>query len=222
LTTLVGLLPALIVGWLFWQTFQANQQLSSELANAQAATAAARATAAAAVSAMPAAGLPGVAAVDGRGGPPSGPLATEYVPYGETPLSNGRLDRLRGLAATLEAQKFKGRIRIEAFVGDFCLTGNAGEGFSVADTDLPAQKCDLVGNPFEDALSPAQHQSVDFANFAATLRQRTGGAIVVDAVAAGRRSQLAYPEQGEKATAGEWNTIAAQNNRVEFRVIPAA
>ncbi len=223
LTTLVGLLPALILGWLFWQTFQANQQLSSELAKAQAETAAARATAAAAaVSAMPAAGLPGVAAVDGRGGPPSGPLATEYVPYGETPLSNGRLDRLRGLAATLEAQKFKGRIRIEAFVGDFCLTGNAGEGFSVADTDLPAQKCDLVGNPFEDALSPAQHQSVDFANFAATLRQRTGGAIVVDAVAAGRRSQLAYPEQGEKATAGEWNTIAAQNNRVEFRVIPAA
>lgn len=217
-----GLLPALILGWLSWQALQANQKLSGELAKAQAATAAAQATAAAVVSAIPAAGLPGVAAIEGRGGPPSGPLATEYVPYGETPLANARLDRLRGLAATLEAQKFKGRIRIEAFVGDFCLTGNAGEGYSVADTDLPSQKCDLVGNPFEDALSPAQHQSVDFANFAATLRQRTGGAIVVDVVTAGRRSQLAYPEQGEKATAGEWNTIAAQNNRVEFRVIPAA
>jgi hypothetical protein len=171
---------------------------------------------------MPVSALPAATAVDGRGGPPSGPLATEYVPYGETPLAGARLDRLRGLAATLEAQKFKGRIRIEAFVGDFCLTGNAGEGYSVADADLAAQKCDLVGNPFEDALSPAQHQSVDFANFVATLRQRTGGAIVVDVVKAGRRSQLAYPEQGEKATAGEWNTIAAQNNRVEFRVIPAA
>jgi len=222
LTALFGLLPALILGWLSWQVLQANQQLAGELARAQAATAAAQATAAAAVSAVPATGLPGVAAVEGRGGPPSGPLATEYVPYGETPLANGRLDRLRGLAATLEAQKFRGRIRIEAFVGDFCLTGNAGEGYSVADPDLPAQKCDLVGNPFEDALSPAQHESVDFANFAATLRQRTGGAIVVDVAAAGRRSQLAYPEQGEKATAGEWNTIAAQNNRVEFRVIPAA
>jgi CheY-like chemotaxis protein len=223
LTALCSVLPALVLGWLYWQTFQTNQQLSGELAKSQAASAAAQAAvAASAVAAMPAAALPAAAAVDGRGGPPSGPLATEYVPYGETPLANARLDRLRGLAATLEAQKFKGRIRVEAFVGDFCLTGNAGEGYSVADADLAAQKCDLVGNPFEDALSPAQHQSVDFANFVATLRQRTGGAIVVDVVKAGRRSQLAYPEQGEKATAGEWNTIAAQNNRVEFRVIPAA
>ena len=223
LTALLGVLPALVLGWMFWQTYQANQSLSGDLARAQAASAAAQATAAAAaVAAMPDATLPAVEAVPGRGGPPSGPFATEYVPYGETPLDKARLDRLRGLAATLEAQRFQGRIRIEAFVGDFCLTGNAGEGYSIADTDLPSQKCDLVGNPFEDSLSPAQHQSVDFANFAATLRQRTGGAIVVEVVTAGRRSQIAYPEQGEKATAGEWNAVAAQNNRVEFRVVPAA
>jgi CheY-like chemotaxis protein len=222
LTALLAVVPAIILGWLYWQTFLANQQLAGDLAKAQSATAAAQAAAASAVAAKPDEALPGIAAIDGRSDPPSGPFATEYVPYGETPLANARLDRLRGLAATLEAQRFRGRIRVEAFVGDFCLTGNAGEGFSVADTDLPSQKCDLVGNPFEDTLSAAQHQSVDFANFAAMLRQRTGGAIVVDVVTAGRRSQLAYPEQGDKATAGEWNTIAAQNNRVEFRVIPAA
>jgi CheY-like chemotaxis protein len=223
LTALLAVLPALVLGWLYWQGFQANQSLASELAKAQAAAAVAETkAAAAAVAAMPEAGVPPLAAVPGRGGSPSGPIATEYVPYGETPLANARLDRLRGLAATLEAQRFKGRVRIEAFVGDFCLTGNPGEGYSIADTDLPSQKCDLVGNPFEDSLSPAQHQSVDFANFAATLRQRTGGAIVVEVVNAGRRSQVAYPEQGEKATAGEWNTIAAQNNRVEYRVVPAA
>ena len=223
LTALLAAVPAIILGWLYWQTFLANQQLAGDLVKAQSATAAAQAAAtAAAVAAMPAGALPGVTAIDGRGGPPPGPIATEYVAYGETPLANARLDRLRGLAATLEAQRFRGRIRIESFVGDFCLTGNAGEGYSVADTDMPAQKCDLVGNPFEDALAAAQHQSVDFANFAATLRQRTGGAISVDVVNAGRRSQLVYPEQGERATAGERNTIAAQNNRVEFRVIPAA
>jgi hypothetical protein len=223
LTALLAVLPALVLGWFVWQSFQRNQELAAELARAQSATAAAQATAAAAkVSALPAADLPPDMLAAARGGPPSGPLATEYVPYGETPLANNRLDRLRGLAATLEAQRFKGRIRVEAFVGDFCLTGNSGEGYSVADTDLAAQKCDLVGNPFEDSLSPAQHQSVDFANFAATLRQRTGGAIVVEAVNAGRRGQIAYPEQGEKATAGEWNAIAAQNNRVEFRILPAA
>ena len=137
-------------------------------------------------------------------------------------MAEGRLDRLRGLAATLEAQGFRGSIVVESYIGDFCLTGSAGEGFAVADAALPSQRCDLVGNPFEDAISPAQRQSVDFANFAATLRQRTGGAIVVDAVSAGRRNPVEYPEQREGSTAGEWNAVAAQNNRVEFRLVPAS
>jgi len=154
-------------------------------------------------------------------GPPAGPLAVEYVPYGETPLASARLERLRALVATLEAQQFRGRIVAETFTGDFCLAGNAAEGFAVASPDLPTQDCDLVGNPFEDALSPAQRQSVAFANFAATLGHRTGGAMTVETVHAGRRSPVEYPEQSERSTAGEWNSVAAQNNRVEFHLVPA-
>jgi len=153
--------------------------------------------------------------------PPGGPVAVEYVPYGETPLANARLERLRALVATLEGQPFRGRILVESFIGDFCLTGNAAEGFTVAETGLPTQECDLVGNPFEDALSPAQRESVAFANFAAILSQRTAGAITVETVTAGRRNPVEYPEQREGSTAGEWNAVAAQNNRVEFHVIPA-
>jgi hypothetical protein len=77
----------------------------------------------------------------------------------------------------------------------------------------------MVGNPFDDSLSPAQRQSVDFANFVASLRKRTGGAVVVETVNAGRRNPVEYPEQAEGSTAGAWNTVAAQNNRVEFRVV---
>ena len=147
---------------------------------------------------------------------------TEYVPYGEPPLAGTRLDRLRALAGTLEAQKFRGRIRIESFVGDFCLAGSTTEGFAIAPVDLAVSKCDFVGNPFDDSLSPAQRQSLDFANFAAMLRQRTAGAIRVEVVNAGRTRPVAYPEQDEKTTAGAWNIVAAQNNRVEFHVIPEA
>ena len=110
----------------------------------------------------------------------------------------------------------------ETYVGDFCLTGTAADGFKVADPLLPAAQCDLVGNPFDDALSPAQRQSVDFANFTATLRQRTGGVIEVDVINAGRRNPTEYPEQAENMTAGAWNAVAARNNRVEFRIVPAA
>jgi hypothetical protein len=71
-------------------------------------------------------------------------------------------------------------------------------------------------------LSIAQRQSLDFANFSAMLQRRTGGAIRVEVVNVGRRQPIAYPEQGDKATAGAWNVVAAQNNRVEFHLVPAA
>jgi CheY-like chemotaxis protein len=226
LTALFAALPAVILGVLYWQALNSQAGLSRELATARADAAAAVKLAQSAARAAPTIG-PVVTtgqAVPLSGPParpPTGPVAVEYVPYGETPLANARLERLRGLAATLEAQRFRGRIVVETFIGDFCLSGNAGDGFQVADDSLPTQKCDLVGNPVEDSLSPAQRQSVAFANFAATLGQRTGGAITVEIVSAGRRNPVEYPEQGENSTAGEWNGVATQNNRVEFRLVPA-
>jgi hypothetical protein len=53
------------------------------------------------------------------------------------------------------------------------------------------------------------------------LAQRTAGALTVETVTAGRRNPIEYPEQREGSTAGEWNAVAAQNNRVEFHVVPS-
>jgi len=225
LTMLFAALPAALLGFLYWHSLQAQADLARQVADARAEAAAAveaakAETAAAAGRATLLAAGPGSIATAATGSP-AGPLAVEYVPYGETPLAAARLERLRSLVATLEAQQFRGRVIAETFTGDFCLSGNAADGFTVASPDLPTQDCDLVGNPFEDSLSPAQRQSVAFANFAATLGQRTGGAITVETANAGRRSPVGYPEQSERSTAGEWNSVAAQNNRVEFHLVPA-
>ena len=221
LTALFSLVPAAILGFLYWQSLQSQAGLQRELTDARAEAAAAEAKAASSLAAFARAAALPVPMGATTPGAVAGPVATEYVPYGETPLANARLDRLRNVAAAAETQQFKGRIMVESFVGDYCLAGNATEGFTVAPTELASSKCDLVGNPFDDALSPAQRQSVDFANFAATLARRTGGAVTVELVNAGRRNPVAYPEQGENSTAGEWNAIAVQNNRVEFHLVPA-
>ena len=226
LTAIFATVPALVLGYIAWNATAANATLQRDLEAARAATERAKAAAVAAAttaSATMASTAPLSATAPGGGGNAvSAQTVTEYVPYGEAPLSGNRLERLRALAATLEAQQFKGRVRIESYVGDFCLTGNAGEGFEPADTALAASKCDIVGNPYDDGLSAAQRQSVDFANFIATLRRRTGGSIQVEIVNGGRSQPVAYPEQGEKTTAGVWNTVAAQNNRVEFHIVPSA
>jgi len=226
LTALLAVIPAAVLGFLTWQASVTNKSLANDLADAKVSLERARAEVVAATAAAAAASAAATVASTEPPGLPAGATGgttvTEYVPYGEAPLAGTRLDRLRAMAGALEAQQFRGRIRVESYVGDFCLTGAATEGFAIAAVDLAVSKCDLVGNPFDDSLSTAQRQSLDFANFAAMLRQRTAGAIRVEVVNAGRTRPVAYPEQDEKTTAGAWNIVAAQNNRVEFHVIPEA
>jgi hypothetical protein len=118
----------------------------------------------------------------------------------------------------LRAQGFHGKVKVVTYVGDFCLTGSGIEGYSVAADEVPFKRCDQVGNPFEDSLAPAQRQSLAFANLLSTIRQQAADGLVIEVTHAGRRPAAAYPEGDRltKVTAGEWNRIASQNNRVEF------
>jgi hypothetical protein len=150
-------------------------------------------------------------------------VESETVPYGEIPLSGARIDRLREMIDHLKADGFRGKIKVSTFVGEFCLTGSGIEGYSIADDELPATRCSIVSNPFEDGLSAAQRQSLAFANLASSVRQDTNDRLVVEVHHEGRRPAVPYPdvEQRPRLTAGEWNRIAAQNNRVEFAAQPA-
>lgn len=142
------------------------------------------------------------------------------VPYGEIPLALGRLDALRDLLAVLEQRGFRGVITVRSQTGRFCLAGNATEGFALAPDELPAARCDLVGNPFAEALSPAQRQSLAFANLVSSTRQRTAGAITIEVLDDTAAVPDAYPAASESLTAGQMNEVARRQNRVEFSVVP--
>jgi CheY-like chemotaxis protein len=148
---------------------------------------------------------------------------SEPVPYGELPFDHSRVDVLRDVLGKLEAQAFRGVVKVTSSAGIFCLTGNAADGFAPAAAGLPVSKCDLVGNPFEDSLSGQQRESLSFANLVAGVRQRTGGAInVVTENSASPRSVAPYPPHSDALTAGEWNRAASANNRVEYALEPAS
>jgi CheY-like chemotaxis protein len=144
-------------------------------------------------------------------------LRSEAVAYGELPFDRSRLDALRDLLLKLEAQGFHGVVKVTSLAGLFCLTGNAADGFAPASANLPAGRCDLIGNPFEESLTGQQRQSLAFANLIAGVRQRTAGQIAVSLESAGPVRPIApYPARTDSLTAGEWNRAAAANNRVEF------
>jgi CheY-like chemotaxis protein len=141
----------------------------------------------------------------------------EPVPYGEIPFDRTRLDVLRDFLTKLEAQGFHGVVKITSAAGMFCLSGNAADGYVAANSSVSVGKCDLVGNPFEESLTTQQRQSLAFANLLAGVRQRSSGTISVVLDNAGTaRPAMAYPPRSDTLTAGEWNRVAAANNRVEF------
>jgi CheY-like chemotaxis protein len=143
------------------------------------------------------------------------------VPYGEPPLAGARIERLKALLADLEKKKVRATVTLTVHAGDFCLTGNPAEGYGLAPEDMAANRCDLVGNPFDDALRPAQRRAAAFDELVASVRARTDGALDVRVVDAARqRPSVAYPT-GSDASAAQWNAAAAANHRVEYIVEPA-
>jgi len=155
----------------------------------------------------------------GAGSGASLPSRAEPVPYGEIAFDRSRLEVLRELLTKLEAQGFHGVVKITSSAGLFCLSGNATDGYAPAAATVLVSRCDLIGNPLDEALSGQQRQSLAFANLVAGVRQRTAGAITVALESVGSaHPSTPYPTRSETLTAGEWNKSAAANNRVEFAV----
>jgi CheY-like chemotaxis protein len=149
-----------------------------------------------------------------------GATIVEAVPFGETPLAGARQERVQALLNRLTTQGFHGVVQIRSIPGRFCtVTGPSGTPVLGADA-LPAAKCEQI-NPRDDNGSASQRQSVAFANMVATARQNAGGKIDVQ-ISAGSPDEVAtaYPALSDTLTAGEWNRVAASNNRVEVHWQP--
>jgi CheY-like chemotaxis protein len=142
-------------------------------------------------------------------------------PYGGLAFDDSQLNRLRELLARLEGVGFEGTVRMASHLGEFCVVTDRDGAFMLAPPELPVSECVYVGHPLDDSVSVSQRQSVGFANFLATSPLVNGGAIDVEVVAHDRRSSAPrYPFPASVTTAGDWNAIAALNNRVEYTLLP--
>ena len=86
---------------------------------------------------------------------PPQPLVLE-VPYGADALGGPRLGVIKRLLDRLEADNVSGVVQIRTFAGRFCLKGDPVKGYSLAPGKTLFAQCDVVGNPADDALPPAQ------------------------------------------------------------------
>jgi CheY-like chemotaxis protein len=220
---LAGGLAAIVLGTLWWQGSQRETALRNDLADARATVTelSARLVFRDENTAAETAGAP-------EGNPPAGAVAPVIlkVPFGEAPLAGARIEKLREFAARMIARGGRGTVEVRRYPGRFCLSGNATEGFSMAEAATPYIKCELMADANDAALGNTAPESVAFATALADLRKQGGDTVRLD-VAEGRgdTTAVAYPEIGGTPpripTAGEWNAAAEANNRVELRWHPA-
>ncbi len=141
----------------------------------------------------------------------------------EEAFSDRRLVVVQQLVSRLKSLGFRGVVRLESHLGEFCLVGNDVDGYRQAPDDLPVTQCSLIGHPLQDLPALGVRQSIAFANFLDTSPLLENGDIRID-IESYRfgRPRLDYPPQYADVSAQRWNRIAAANNRVEVRLIPAA
>ena len=210
---------ALLSSALWWRSVKLLEGLRVELTHLQTVQSRAlqeipaRAAAAAAPVAAQAANRPAA------GSPPDFKPMIIPIPYGAEALGGTRLDTIRQVIYKLSRQKAVGVVDIRIFAGRFCLVGSALEGYSLAPDETPFAKCDLVGNPSEEALSSSQRTPLALANLFGEIRSSTHGALDAQVSVGDPASALTpYPAAASDLTAGEWNRAATANNRVEIRV----
>ena len=141
--------------------------------------------------------------------------------YDQPPLNDDRLHIVRELLARLAQIDFRGTVRLETHVGEFCLTRTDAGTWRMPSDDAPIGRCDVVSYAPEQALNLGKRQSIAFARFLAGSAPANAG-VRVEVVSYGKdRPLLHYPPVSNLQSAGDWNKIARRNNRVEIAIVPA-
>lgn len=141
-------------------------------------------------------------------------------PYEEAPFAGERVERIRALVEHLVEAGFKGTLRLEGNAGQFCLVAASG-GWRVADATLPIESCEMIGLSPQQARQASGRQSAEFRELLQKSPLLAGSDIRLEIEALGDRNPYRpYPPHDQVASAGDWNRIAAENNRITVSLIP--
>jgi CheY-like chemotaxis protein len=208
----VALLVAAALGFLWSQELRSARSLSAQLAGSEAQLAAASAQLRSLQSQN--------AALAASAAESAAPLAetgslTLNVPFGEPPLAQERSTRIQSVLERLQAQGFRGIVQIRSFPGRFCLA--SADGAALAADATPYAQCAAFASPLA-AAAAGERESPAFAGMLAAAKQRAGAALSVQLSEGTAEETVSdYPIVTSALTAGDWNRVAALNNRIEVR-----
>lgn len=139
--------------------------------------------------------------------------------FGDVPFGDSQANVLTTLVGELDRLNFAGTVALEAHVGRFCMSAGANGGLEPTLAAQPASMCEQIGWPEAEAVRIGQGESLSFA-YALANAARRYPRLKIEKVWRGAASPVVPYPSPYAATAGEWNRMAARNQRVELRLIP--
>ena len=138
--------------------------------------------------------------------------------FGETALDGERAQQLAVLVDRLRNAGFVGTILVGVHLGRYCMNVADDGSLILPPGNQPVEACQQLGWPDAEALIMGEQQTLPFANTIALATREEG--IRFEIVSEGSRApRIGYPLVIQGLTAGEWNDVAARNNRVEVRIV---
>jgi len=145
-------------------------------------------------------------------------LRSQYG-FGEEPLNDARLSILRELIQRLTTAGFRGVVRLETHVGEFCVSRDDQGATRLPADNQPFSRCEVLRYPPAQAEYLGRRQSPAFARF---LAQEGEGPVRIQIVSFGTsRPVVSTPDLNRMQTAGDWNQPARLNQRVEIVLLPS-
>lgn len=134
--------------------------------------------------------------------------------FSQIPFDDQRALWLSGLVEKLHEAGFRGTIELRVNYGNFCLGKDDNGALVLAKPELDIDQCLFAADQNSGDLRQNE-QSVAFANYLNIESERSGGEIEILLFSSGYSDTLVpYPGRYTVKTAGEWNRIARQNQRV--------
>jgi len=142
---------------------------------------------------------------------------TEFA-FGDAPFGAVRVQQLRELLEQLQGLGFRGTVRIESHVGEFCTVRDERRGgWMVAPGSLPLTECGALGQSDQQAQRTSEQQTAAFRRFLTRTPALRSGDIRIELTGFGAREPLLdYPADPD-VSAGVWNRIAQRNQRLVYR-----
>lgn len=138
--------------------------------------------------------------------------------YGERPFNDQRALWLSELVGQLKESGFRGTIELRANHGNFCLKKEATESLVLAPGEMDIKTCQFAID-HRGSNDWLNDQSVAFANYINVELARSGGEIEIILFSNGFDEPLIpYPELYDVANAAAWNSVAAQNQRIQVNL----